>query len=112
MPGYRTARMDSKKEKFICLTLICILMPIMATAFHYENMNPRLSGCAICQIKSSTSFSLQKNISDSFVGLPSSAAGPQDFFQTLPESAIDNIHAFVPFLFSFSLANRAPPIHI
>jgi hypothetical protein len=110
-PKYRTVGHPTK-QKLISLALICLLMPILATAFHYENVNPRLSGCVICQIKSSTSLSLQKNISDSFVGLPSCAAGPLEFLQTLPESAIDNIHAFVPFLISFSLANKSPPIQI
>jgi hypothetical protein len=94
----------------ISLLTFFFLLAILTLAFHYERYTFRLAGCSICNIKNSTTLSVQKIKSDPLSPMAAGRPWTAAIFLGSPEILSAEAPAYVPLLFSCTLFNKAPPI--
>ena len=95
---------------YIFLSSIFFLLAILTLAFHYERYTFRLAGCSICNIKNSTSLSVQKIKSDPLPAMGANHPWPEEILPTSREILSPDAPVHIPSLLSCSLFNKAPPI--
>ena len=95
---------------YIFLSAIFFLLGILTLAFHYERYTFRLAGCSICNIKYSTSLSVQKINSDPLSAMAANHPWPEAILPASHEILSTDAPVYIPSLLSCSLFNKAPPI--
>ena len=96
----------------ICIFLSAsfFLLSILTLAFHYERCSYRLAGCSICNIKNSTSLSVQKIMSDPLSAMAANHPWPEEILPASPEILLTDAWVHIPSVLSCTLFNKAPPI--
>jgi len=100
----------SVKKITVFLSSIIFLLAILTLAFHYERYSYRLAGCSICNIKNSTSLSVQKIMSDPLSAMTANHPWPEEILPASPEILSADAPVHIPSLLSCTLFNKAPPI--
>ncbi len=95
---------------YIFLSSIFFLLAILTLAVHYERYTIRLAGCSICNIKNSTSLSVQKIMSDPLSAMAANHPWSEAILPTAHEILSTDAPVHIPSLLSCSLFNKAPPI--
>ena len=96
----------------ICIFLSAnfFLLAILTLAFHYERYTFRLAGCSICNIKYSTSLSVQKIMSDPLSAMAANHPWAEGILPASHEILSTDAPVHIPSLLSCTLFNKAPPI--
>ena len=95
---------------FISLSAFFFLLAILTLAFHYERYTFRLAGCSICNIKYSTSLSVQKITSEPLSAMAADRPWLGAILLASRETLLTDAPAHIPLLFSCTLFNKAPPV--
>jgi hypothetical protein len=95
---------------YITLLAFFFLSAILTIAFHYERYIFLLAGCSICNIKNSTSLSVQKVKTDPLSAMVSGCPWAGEILAASKEISLIDGPAFIPSLLSCTLFNKAPPI--
>jgi hypothetical protein len=102
-----------KKTPFkihISLLTFFFLLAILTLAFHYERYTFRLAGCSICNIKNSTTLSVQKIKSDPLPAIAADRPWRGAILLASCKTLLTYAPADIPLLFSYALFNKAPPV--
>ena len=95
---------------YISLSAAFFLLAILTLAFHYERYGFRLAGCSICNIKNSTSLSVQKIKSDPLSAMAFDRPWPGALLLASRETLLTGAPGDIPLLLSCTLFNKAPPV--
>ncbi len=95
---------------YTSLLALFFVLAILTLAFHYERYAFRLAGCSICNIKNSTSLSVQKVKDDPLTAMAVDRPLPGEILSSSPEILQTDSQAHIPLLLCWTLFNKAPPI--
>ena len=95
---------------YILLSAYFFLVAILTIAFHYERYTFRLAECSICNIKNSTSLSVQKVKCDPPSDMAADHPPQGGVLPALNETLLTDVPVHIPSLLSCALFNKAPPI--
>jgi len=94
----------------ISLLTFFFVLAILTLAFHYERYAFRLAGCSICNIKNSTSLSVQKIKSEPLSAMAFDRPWLGAILLASRETLLTKAPGDIPLLFSCTLFNKAPPV--
>lgn len=95
---------------YISLSAAFFLLAILTLAFHYERYAVRLAGCSICNLKNSTSLSVQKVKSDPLSAMAAERPWLGAILPASPAILLTDAQTHIPLLLSCTLFNKAPPV--
>ena len=94
----------------ISLLTFFFLLAILTLAFHYERYAFRLAGCSICNIKNSTSLSVQKINNEPLSAMAVDRPWLGGVLLASSEPSFTDAPVGIPLLLSCTLFNKAPPV--